>query len=248
MTGSIVFIFGLLFGSFLNVCIYRIPAGQSIVHPPSRCGSCQTRLKPWDLVPVFSYLWLRGRCRYCQAAVSPRYPLVELLTGAIFLWCYAVFDLSHLLPAALLLSLFLIVISFIDYDHQLILDKVLVWLAGAGLLFNLYTNQVGFFDMLGGGLLGGGLLLVIALASRGGMGGGDVKFAATLGLWLGVKLTILSLFLSFFLGGVGGALLLLLGIKKRKDMIPFGPFLAAGAFLTVLYSQDIIFWYFRLLW
>lgn len=248
MIGVIVFVFGVLFGSFLNVCIYRIPAGLSVVYPPSRCGSCQKRLQPWDLIPVVSYLLLGGRCRYCQTPVSLRYPLVELLTGIIFVWCYTVLGLNILLPGALILSFFLILISFIDYDHQLILDKVLVWVAGAGLLVNLWTVQHSWLDMLGGSLLGGGLLLAIALASRGGMGGGDVKFAAALGIWLGVKLTLLSLFLSFFLGGVSGMFLLLFRLKKRKDAIPFGPYLAAGAFLTVLYGQNIIFWYIRLLW
>lgn len=248
MIGCIVFVFGVMIGSFLNVCIYRIPNGLSIVYPPSRCGSCQKRLKARDLVPVVSYLLLGGRCRYCHSAVSLRYPLVEVLTGAVFVWCYTVLGLSALLPGALILSFFLILIAFIDYDHQLILDKVLLWAVGAGLLVNLCTAQHSWLDMLGGSLLGGGLLLTVALVSRGGMGGGDVKFAAALGIWLGVQLTLLSLFLSFFLGGVSGIFLLLFRLKKRKDMIPFGPYLSAGALLTVLYGQDIIVWYFRLFW
>ena len=240
-----IFILGLLIGSFLNVCIYRIPAGQSIIHPPSHCGACNTRLRPWDLIPLLSYAFLQGRCRYCQARVAIRYPLVELLTGLVFVWSYTVIGLAPQLAGALVLSSFLIIIIFIDYDHQLILDKVLVWLAGAGVAINLYTGQTGLLDMLLGAVLGGGVLLVIAVVSKGGMGGGDIKFLAALGLWLGVTLTVRTLFLSFLFAGVGGGLLLLLKIKGRKDRIPFGPYIAAAAWLAVLYGEDIIRWYWR---
>ena len=243
MLELIVFLFGLIIGSFLNVCIYRLPAERSIIHPPSHCSSCNTNLKPWDLVPVLSYIFLRGQCRYCQSSVSIRYPLVELLTGLIFLWCYTVLGFSSQLIGALILSSFLIVITFIDYDHQLILDKVLFWLAVVGVFINRFIGNVGILDMLYASLLGGGLLLLIAIVSRGGMGMGDVKFAAALGLWFGVQFTILTLFLSFVLGGVGSVLLLLFKLKNRKDMIPFGPYIAIGAFISMLYGDAIIRWY-----
>mgnify|MGYP003585162440 CR=1 FL=1 len=240
-----IFTFGLVIGSFLNVCIYRLPLHQSIVTPPSHCFHCQTRLKPWDLVPIFSYLQLRGRCRYCGATVSPRYALIELLTGLVFVWAYIVLGLAPQLAGALLLSSFLIVITFVDYDHQLILDKVLVWMAGAGVAINLSAGQTSVLDILAGAALGGGVLLIIAVVSRGGMGGGDVKFLAVLGLWLGLKLTSLTLFLAFMLGGIGGTLLLLLKLKGRKDRIPFGPYIAVAAWLALLYGEQILAWYWR---
>ncbi len=250
----IVFLLGLAVGSFLNVCVYRLPAGESVVSPPSHCRSCGARLGPADLIPVLSYILRRGRCRSCGAPFPARHALVELATGALFVWCFLVFGLGPLLLKALVLTSFLVVITLIDYDHQLILDKVLAWLAGAGVAINLsfaYAPLGGAFlarsvdplDMLLGGLLGGGLLFVIALVTRGGMGGGDIKFAAALGLWFGWQQTLLALFLSFLIGGAGGAALLLFRLKGRKDFIPFGPFIAAGALVTFLFGPDLLAWY-----
>lgn len=243
MINFFIFFLGLMIGSFLNVCIYRLPQNISIVTPSSHCMTCSTNLKPWDLIPVISYLLSRGHCRYCGTAFSSRYVIVELLTAILFVWFFQIFGLSVLLVKALILTSFLLVISFIDYDHQLILDKVLLWLSGAGVVINLWTNSVGIGDMLIASLLGGGLLLLIAVASQGGMGGGDIKFAATLGIWLGWKCLLLALLLSFVFGGVGGLLLLLFKLKSRKDFIPFGPFIALGALLSLLYGSEMITWY-----
>ncbi len=240
---SVVFLLGLLIGSFLNVCIYRLPEQQSIVAPPSHCMTCNTRLKPWDLIPVFSYLFSRGRCHYCGASFSARYALVELLTAVLFVWCSEKFGLSLELLKALILTAFFIVITFIDYDHQLILDKVLVCLSVVGVVINLYSNSVATLDMLLGSVLGGGLLLIIALVSGGGMGGGDIKFMAALGLCFGWKYLLVILFLSFLFGGVGGILLLAFKIRSRKDLIPFGPFIAIAALCVLLYGDEIIAWY-----
>lgn len=243
MITYLLFIFGLLIGSFLNVCIYRLPQNMSIVTPPSHCTTCSTRLKPWDLIPVISYLFSRGHCRYCNATFSPRYALVELLTAILFVWCLQVFGPSIALIKALVLTSFFIVITFIDYDHQLILDKVLLCLSGAGVVINCWTGSVGILDMLIASLLGGGLLLLIALVSGGGMGGGDIKFAAALGLCFGWKYLLLTLFLSFILGGLGGGLLLAFKLKSRKDFIPFGPYIALAALCSLLYGNTIITWY-----
>ena len=205
--------------------------------------NCNTRLKPWDLIPVFSYLFSKGRCSYCNTRYSPRYPLVELLTAGLFVWCLQVFGFSLALVKPLILTAFLIVITFIDYDHQLILDKVLICLSVVGVVINLWTGSVGPLDMVLASFIGGGLLLLIAVVSGGGMGGGDIKFAAALGLCLGWQFLLLTLFLSFIFGGVGG-LILLLGKKKgRKDFIPFGPFIALGALVSLLYGNNIITWY-----
>jgi leader peptidase (prepilin peptidase)/N-methyltransferase len=239
----LVFIFGLLIGSFLNVCIYRLPQLQSIITPPSHCMTCSTRLRPWELIPVLSYLLSRGRCRYCGTTFSSRYAMVEVLTAGMFVWCLEQFGVCFELIGALVLTAFLLVITFIDYDHQLILNKVLLWMSGAGIVINGCIGNVAGKDMLIASLLGGGLLLLIVIVSRGGMGDGDVKFAAALGLWLGWQSLLLTLFLSFVIGGFGGGLLLLLKIKGRKDMIPFGPFIALGAFIALLYGNQIITWY-----
>jgi leader peptidase (prepilin peptidase)/N-methyltransferase len=238
-----IFILSLIIGSFLNVCIYRLPQNQSIVIPASHCMTCNTCLKPWDLVPVLSYLLSRGHCRYCHTTFSPRYAIVELLTAILFVWYFQLFGLTSLLIKIIILNCYLIVITFIDYDHQLILDRVLLWFSISGVAINLWTNSVNIWDMLFASLLGGGLLLLIAVVSHGGMGGGDIKFAAALGLWLGWKYLLLALLLSFVLGGAGGLLLLILKIKNRKDFIPFGPFIALGALISMLYGSKILTWY-----
>ncbi|VBB06877.1 peptidase a24a prepilin type iv bacterial [Lucifera butyrica] len=239
----LIVLFGLLIGSFLNVCIYRLPRGESLLFPPSHCMSCSRRLKPLDLIPVVSFILLGGKCRYCGTPFSSRYIVVELLTACLYIGCLLIFGLSAGLIRSLIFVSFLIVITFIDYDHQLILDKVLIWFAGAGVLINWITGSLPLGNMVLAALLGGGLLLLVAVVSRGGMGGGDVKFAAALGLWLGWQLTLLALLLSFFLGGLGGAILMLLKIKGRKDFIPFGPFIALGAFISLLYGYRILAWY-----
>ncbi|WP_425060707.1 Type 4 prepilin-like proteins leader peptide-processing enzyme [Sporomusa carbonis] len=240
-----IFILGLIIGSFLNVCIYRLPQGKSIVTPPSHCFACGTRLKPGDLIPVISYIVQRGRCRYCGTVFSFRYVVVELITAVLFVWCFQVTGLGPELLKALIFISFLIVITFIDYDYQLILDKVLIWFTGAGVAINLYIGCPAITDMLIAAVTGGGLLLLIAVITRGGMGGGDIKFVAALGLWLGLKLTILTLFLSFVIGGIGSLLLLIFKLKGRKDFIPFGPFIAVGAFVSSLYGIEIIGWYLK---
>ena len=237
------FLLGLLIGSFLNVCIYRLPQNQSIVTPPSHCMNCNTRLKPWDLIPVVSYLLSKGHCSYCGTSYSVRYPLVELLTAGLFVWCLQIFGFSLALVKPLMLTAFFIVITFIDCDHQLILDKVLICLSVVGFIINVWTGSVGTLDMLLASLMGGGLLLLIALITKGGMGGGDIKFVAALGLCFGWQALLLTLFLSFIFGGIGGALLLLFKIKNRKDFIPFGPFIALGGLISMLYGNNIITWY-----
>lgn len=239
----LIFIFGLVIGSFLNVCIFRLPQNQSIITPSSHCMSCNTPLKLLDLIPVLSYLLFRGCCRYCGVTLSLRYLIVEVLTASLFIWCLYIFGVSLELLKTLILTSFLIVITFIDYDHQLILDKVILWLFGAGVIINLWTNSLDIWDTIIASLLGGGLLLLIALASHGGMGGGDIKFAAALGIWMGWQYLLLTLLLSFIFGGVGSLLLLAFKLKTCKDFIPFGPFIALGTLVSTLYGNQIINWY-----
>ncbi|HHX74178.1 MAG TPA: prepilin peptidase, partial [Firmicutes bacterium] len=202
------FICGLLVGSFLNVCIYRLPQDESVIYPPSHCPSCGRRLRATELVPLLSYLWQRGRCRGCGAAISPRYPLVEAVTGAVFAalaWRYGP-------PAVLWHAAFfalLLVIFFIDLDHQLIPNRLVLLLA-ALVPVRLLAGEVPLVQAAAGMLLGGGLFSLLAVLSRGGMGGGDIKLVAVLGLWFGWRLLLPLMFLAFFCGGAVGVFLLAL--------------------------------------
>lgn len=187
-----------------------------------------------------------GRCQCGEPLIRPL--VVELLTGVLFVWCFAILGFGLALFKAMLLLTFLIVITFIDLEQQLILDRVVVALTCAGVAVNLayhdLAGSVSYLGMFGGALLGGGVMLLIAVLSRGGMGGGDIKFMAALGAWFGPQLTLLVLFLASFIGGLGSVVVLLLRVKRRKDFIPFGPFIAAGAFLGLLYGSSILHWYF----
>ena len=245
--GAMCLLLGLVVGSFLNVCIWRLPREESIVRPGSHCPVCSTALGARDLVPVLSWIFLRGKCRYCGTKISPRYPAVELLTGVLFVWCFLRFGLSPQLAPALVFSAFMVAITFIDLDHQIILDGMLALLAVSGLVLQLMTGAVGFWSMWLGALVGGGLLLVLAIISQGGMGGGDVKFAAALGFWLGWPGILLGLCIGFVAGGAISLLLLATGLRGRKDFIPFGPFIALGAWIALLYGKNILAWYFSFL-
>lgn len=242
----LVFCLGLSIGSFLNVCIYRIPLGQSILYPPSHCPDCRSRLTLRELMPVVSYFLSNRRCRHCGIAISPRYAVVEFLTALLFVWCFFVFGWTGELAAACVFTAFILVIAIIDYDYQLILDKVLFGFLLTGLLIQLPLSLISLSDMGRAVLIGGGLMLLIAIISR-GMGDGDVKCSAVLGIWLGWPNILLALFLSFIIGGLAGAILLLTGLRDRKDRIPFGPFICTGAFITLLYGTRILDWYFHLM-
>ena len=245
--GILCFLLGLAIGSFLNVCIWRLPREESIIRPGSHCPACSSPLGIRDLVPLLSWLFLRGKCRFCAAKISPRYPAVELLTGGLFLVTYLHYGPSLEMIAAMVFAAFLVAITFIDLDHQIILDGMLALLAASGLVLQLATGAVGFWSMWLGALVGGGLLLAMAIISQGGMGGGDVKFAAALGFWLGWPGILLGLFIGFVAGGLVSLLLLVSGLRGRKDFIPFGPFIALGAWIALLYGKQILAWYFSFL-
>jgi leader peptidase (prepilin peptidase)/N-methyltransferase len=241
----LVFLVGLFIGSFLNVCICRIPCGESVIFPPSKCPGCGRRLTPVELVPVLSFLVQRGRCRGCGSVVSWRYPGVELLTGLV----YAVLFWRFGWPAFLMQAVFysvLIVVFFIDLDHQIIPNRLVLILLGMALIMQVLGPAIGLREALWGGLLGGALFLLLAVISRGGMGGGDIKLVAAFGLWFGWMKLLPLLFFAFLGGGTVGALLLLTGVKKRKDGIPFGPFLVFAAFVVTVWGDRILSWYLRL--
>jgi leader peptidase (prepilin peptidase)/N-methyltransferase len=232
-----VFLLGLLLGSFLNVCIYRLPRGMSIVRPGSACPACGHALTAADLVPVFSYLWLRGRCRYCGARISPRYPLVEVATAIL---AATAFSAAPHPWAAAVFALLVVLVTFIDLEHQLILNVTVIAGLVAAFALSVAGLSVSLAWALAGAALAGGLMLVIALVSRGGMGGGDVKFACVIGAFLGPGYSLLGLFLGFLAGALVGLALMASGRKGRRDAIPFGPFLAAGAFAAAVWGPVLV--------
>lgn len=248
----VVFILGLVFGSFLNVVIYRLPRKQSIVFPPSHCPQCQHALAPYDNIPVISFLLLKGRCRYCQKPISWRYPLVELLTALLLTAVYWQFQLSFSFFNAAAFILILIAVSFIDIDFKIIPNRIIIpalvvfaslipvqYFTGLKLL-NLLTSR--WYDPLIGFLIGGGFLYLLAVMWPGGMGGGDIKLAAFMGLFLG-GYTAVALLIGFLLGALGGLAAMFFWGKSRKDQIPFGPYLALGSLVALFYGPEIVNWY-----
>lgn len=248
---------GLCTGSFLNVCIDRLPGGQSIIKPSSHCSACKHKLGTLDLIPLLSYLWLRGRCRYCQAPIPLRLPIVEGVTGLLFasLYWYCKFELGPQLAISLIYACLLTVIFVIDLENQLVLDKVVYPGMVLAFAFFFFWPEIKVTDLLPGGALGrmisslaGGVLGLATMALpfviyRQGMGMGDIKLGALVGLMTGFPLVFIAVLLSWITGGLVAAILLALKIKKRKDPIPFATFLAASAMITLLWGQVIWQWY-----
>ncbi|NLY54814.1 MAG: prepilin peptidase [Firmicutes bacterium] len=237
-----VFTSALLVGSFLNVCIYRIPRQESVAYPPSHCPHCQQRLGPLELIPLISFLWQRGRCRHCAAAISWRYPLVELLTAILLTLVYLRFGWSLDLVYYGGLTALYIVIGFIDLSTMLIPTELVVggmlWVTA----YNLFTRQA-ISNWLLGGVLGCGLFYVIYVVSRGGLGGGDVRLASLLGLALGLERLPLALILACISGAAVAIFLLITRRANGKTPIPFAPFLAAAGYVAALWGEAIKLWY-----
>jgi leader peptidase (prepilin peptidase) / N-methyltransferase len=248
MISILSFIYGILLGSFYNVVGLRVPKKISIVTPQSSCPTCDKQLKPFELIPVISYMLQKGKCRGCQSRISPIYPIFELLTGILFATAPLVIGWSGELVVALtLISMFMIIIVS-DINYMLIPDKILIWFAGIFLLERIIWPLTPWWDSLLGAVSGFILLLIIAIVSKGGMGGGDVKLYALLGFVLGFKLVLLSFFLSTLFGAVIGGLALFFKIVKRKQPIPFGPFIAAGSLTAYYWGTDLINLYIQFLY
>lgn len=238
-------LYGLIIGSFLNVCIYRIPKGDSIAFPPSHCFNCGKKIKWYDLFPVVSYIILGGKCRFCKDKISIRYPLIELATGVLFGALYLSYGFSiELLRYAILIP-FLIVIGMIDLDTTDVYDVTVFIGIACGIVFIGYTfiTNGDFLSFIYGGLLAGGVITLIILLTK-GMGWGDAEICLLCGLFLGLRLTIVMMMLSFVIGGIVGIFLIVTKIKSRKDYIPFGPFIAAATIITIFLGNNIINWYF----
>ena len=240
---------GLCVGSFLNVVIARVPEGRSIVYPGSACPRCGNSIPWYDNLPVLSYALLQGRCRNCREPISWRYPAVELACSLLFVLAYQRFETGTALASALILLAGLLAITAIDLDHQIIPDVLSLPGIALGVLFSLAPGGIGWAPSLLGVLLGGGVFVVIIVAStlvlgQAGMGVGDVKLGAMLGAFLGWKLALLSILLSTLLGGPMAVALLATGRKSRKDPIPFGPFLALGGLISLFWGEALLGWYF----
>jgi leader peptidase (prepilin peptidase) / N-methyltransferase len=239
-------LFGLVVGSFLNVCIDRLPAKKSIVYPSSHCDTCQHPLKIWDNIPVFSYLLLRGKCRYCGARIPQRIFWVELGTGILFAFLFWRYELDYRFFLIAFYSCVLLVLALIDLQHKLILNVIVYPAAGIALIIDFFIPEFDIYKGVLAGVIGFAILMLPAIISRTGMGWGDVKMAGLIGLMTGFPIVFVGLFLGIILGGLIAIILLLIRKKSRKDTIPFGPSLALGAFIALIYGQQILDWYLAL--
>lgn len=242
------FVLGCVVGSFLNVCIYRIPAGKSIVSPPSACPACGHRIRWYQNIPIFSYLFLGGKCAGCGMRISLRYPFVEAFTGGLFLLVLYFFGLSLATLVYWVFVAALVVITFIDLDHQIIPDVISLPGIIVGFACSFVIPWHSWSDSLFGIFLGGGLLLGIAwvyelLTKREGMGGGDVKLLAMLGAFLGWKAIFPVIFIASLGGSLVGIPLILLRGENSRFALPFGPFLAAAALIYLFWGQMLLHWY-----
>lgn len=239
-----IIILGLLLGSFFNVCIFRIPRGESIAFPPSHCTSCNNKIKGYDLIPVISYILLKGKCRYCGEKISLRYPAVEIVTAVLFYLVYLNYGLTFFTIKFIVLVSLLMVIGMIDFDTTDVYFSTTITgiVCGIGFIIAGYFMNLGVIEFILGGVAAGGFIAVIILITR-GMGWGDAEICFMCGLFLGLKLSIVMLFLSFIIGGIIGIALIALKIKNRKDYIPFGPFIAISSLLTLFFGQHIVNYY-----
>jgi leader peptidase (prepilin peptidase)/N-methyltransferase len=246
------FVFGLALGSFLNVCIYRVPLKKSIVRPPSSCPKCGAEIRFYDNIPVISYITLLGRCRHCRAPISPRYPLVEIIIGFLSVALFIQFGLSPKTIFLLLFTAALIAIAFIDLDHKIIPDVISLPGILVGLAFSFFPSA-GIFplDALIGAAGGAAFLLLVGtvfekVTGREGMGGGDVKLLAMIGAWMGWKALPFIILISSLTGAVIGGVSLVISRQGVRSRIPFGPFLALGALIFLFFGDDITLWFYRL--
>jgi len=236
--------FGAAIGSFLNVVIYRLPRGESLVHPASHCPGCEHAIRPYDNVPVLAWLWLRGRCRDCRIKISARYPGVEALTAALAVTVVLTQSSSRQIALGLVLVVVLVPVTLIDFDHQIIPNKITLPAALSALVIGVITDPAYLPTQLICGVAAAGFLLIFVLAYPRGMGLGDVKLAGVLGLFLGVSVAV-AIMAGVLLGTIVGAgVMARVGVAQgRKTKLPFGPFLAAGGVIALFAGHAILHWY-----
>ena len=244
----IPFIFGSIVGSFLNVCIFRLPEGHSIVSPGSYCPNCHNSIKFYDNIPVLSFLLLGGKCRKCKHPIPIRYPIVEALAGLVSLALFLKFGLSLSYLTYLVFCFALIVVTFVDLQHRLIPDIISLPGIILGLIASIFLDEITTIDSLIGIAIGGGSLFLVAVGyhlftKKEGMGGGDIKLLAMIGAFLGWKSVLLTIFIGSALGSLVGLTLMAIAGKDRTYAIPFGPFLAIGAMVYLFWGDIIIRYY-----
>ena len=241
----IIVLFGLAWGSFLNVVIYRLPRNLSLLHPPSSCPQCGKRIKIVENIPLVSYLMLRGKCSKCTAKIPLSYPFVEMLTPLCFLLLYPLYSFSlHFFASCLFVSA-LIALGFIDYEHQILPDEITLPGIVLAIAYSFFRNDMNLTGSLTGAVVGAGILLLIyvlyyVLRRKEGLGMGDVTMMLMVGAFLGWKQTLLTLILASFGGALIGIGLILFKKKGIQHALPFGTFLAPAAFIALLYGQPII--------
>lgn len=239
----LIFLYGITLGSFYNVVGLRVPVKKSIVRPRSHCSSCGHTLAAKELIPLISYILLRGKCRCCKASVSPLYPIFELITGILFVASPLILGWSSELFVAWTLISLLMIIAVSDIAYMLIPDKILLFFVFPLLIERILIPLSPWWDSLVGAVVGFVLLFLIAIVSKGGMGGGDIKLFGVIGLVLGTKLVLVAFFLSTLFGTVGGLIGMLFGKVKKGKPIPFGPFIVLGTLVSYFYGEKIIHWY-----
>jgi len=255
--GWLIFLIGLIFGSFANVCIYRLPKSKSIISPCSYCPKCNHPILWYDNIPLLSYIILGGKCRYCKGKISPRYFLVELLTGILFFLLYQKFHLQPIFFIYIVFVLSLIIVSFIDIDvflipDTIVLSGIILGLLCSGIFPDLFYEmgrKESFIYSLSGVILGGSILLFLGvigkiMLKKEAMGGGDVKLLAMIGAFTGYKGVFITVFFGSLLGSIIGLTLIFLKIKKREDYIPFGPYLSVGAIISIFWKGLCFFDFF----
>jgi leader peptidase (prepilin peptidase)/N-methyltransferase len=244
MPFALASVFGAVIGSFLNVVVYRLPRGESLLTPGSHCPSCGVAIKPYDNIPVLGWLLLRGRCRSCRATISPRYPLVEGTTAVLAVGVVLTKHSAHDIAFGLVLVGILVPIALIDFDHRVIPNKITGPAAVVALALGLALKPSGVPEQLIAGTAAAAFLLVFVIAYPRGMGMGDVKLAGVLGLFLGRSVSVAILVAVLAGAVVGVAVMARLGVKRgRKTAIPFGPFLALGGVVALLAGAPILHWY-----
>jgi len=236
---AVSLLLGLVLGSFLNVVIYRLPRSESLVRPGSRCPKCSTPIRWHDNIPVISWLLLRGRCRACDVRIPIRYPLVEAITGIAFTLAYWRFGLSWALLIAWAFIVAMVAVAFIDYDHMIIPNKIVLPGAVIGLMASVAIHPQKWWVYVAGSLGAGAFMFLLAMLWPGGMGPGDIKMALFMGAVLGAYVVV-ALFAAFLLGSVVGVYMLVVQKRSRKTQVPFGPYLALGAVLAVLVGETIV--------
>jgi leader peptidase (prepilin peptidase)/N-methyltransferase len=241
---AFVAVLGLIIGSFLNVVIYRIPRDQSIIKPPSHCPTCNTKLKWYDNIPILSYLLLKGKCRYCGAKISIKYPLIEILTALSFILVFQQYGFSLNSLKWIIFACLLTSTGLIDFFEGVVPDIIVIPGLTLGIAFSLFYGMTVFLQSLYGMLLMAGFFLIIILLTKGGMGWGDLTFGAMIGSFLGFQFSLLTLFMAFIIGAVTGLVVIITKKKGRKDTMPFGPFLSIAAFISSIYGLAILRIYF----